>query len=187
MVKQETRVIALRRSTVIQVVIAVLVALGVGIGIGLVVSSPSPPAKSVVTATTTTSHRSTTTATSPPNTAPTAAPTTTALPAVLSCGPGPTPHVRPTRIYIGCASGDISITTIMWSSWGSTAGSGSGTLNVNNCQPNCSTGRVSSSPAFVVVSNSVGGVFQDVLITPPRGGGLTTQSSTQPGSGWGSG
>lgn len=175
MAARKPQVITLRRSTAVRtgIVAAVLAALAVGFAMGLGISSTAaPPTDAVVVAATTTSHGS-------PVTRP------GLLPTVRSCGSRSTSQVRPTRIYIGCASGDISITTITWSHWGS-AGSGSGTLNVNNCQPNCATGSVSSSPAFVVVSNPVAGVYQDVLITPPSGA-LTPQSSSQPGSGWGSG
>jgi hypothetical protein len=110
---------------------------------------------------------------------------TAAAPLVLSCKPGSKSQVRPKSIEIGC-TGDVSVSAVTWSSWGSTRGNGSGMLTVNNCQPSCATGTVSSSAAFVVVSNPSGGVFQDVVITPPSGA-LTTQSSSLPGSGWGSG
>jgi hypothetical protein len=59
-------------------------------------------------------------------------------------------------------------------------------LTVKYCRPNCAAGRVSSSAAFVVISDPVRGVFQHVLITPPTGA-ITPQSSSYPGSGWGSG
>jgi hypothetical protein len=105
---------------------------------------------------------------------------------VLSCRPGSKGSVRPTTIDIGCTGGDTSISTVTWSIWGPDHGSGSGTLTVNDCQPSCASGSVRSSPAFVVVSNPQGGVFQDVVITPPSGA-LTPQASSRPGSGWGSG
>jgi len=190
MVHRKAGVIVLRRSVVVRLgtVVAVVAALGIGYATGLAISSPPPPVNKVVTAAATT-HGSPTTPPSGPATVPTAAPTTTPtdpVPTVLSCGSGSKPQVQPTLLYIGCASGDITMTTIDWSSWGSNGGSGSGDLHMNSCRPTCATGSVSSSPAFVVVSKPVGGVFQDVLITPPSGA-VAPQSSSQPGSGWGSG
>lgn len=163
--------VIVRRSTALRVgtVVTVLAALGIGFGIGLAISSPPPPANRVVTAASTT-HGSPTTPT----------------PRALPCGSGSKPQMRPTSLYIGCSSRVVFMTGITWSSWASTGGSGSGTLHVNDCQPNCATGAISSTPAFVVVSNPVGGIFRDVVMTPP-GGTVTPQSSSRPGSGWGSG
>jgi hypothetical protein len=179
-----TGAITFRRRTTVRagVFAALLAALGIGFVIGLAMSSPLPPASRVVVA-------ASTTPTAPLSTITTAIPKTAQSapsPTVLPCGARSTQQMRPTVIDIGCASVDIGITTITWSSWGSDGGSGSGVLHENNCQPSCATGSVTSSPAFVVVSNPVGGVFQDVLITPPSDV-MTPQSSSQPGSGWGSG
>jgi hypothetical protein len=177
-------VITMRRSTVVRMGVAavVLVALGIGFAVGLAVSSPAPSRSAVKVVTdpsvaSVSSHSTATTASPAP--APAAK-----VPTVVPCRPGPKPEVQPTTLDIGCA-GDTVISAVTWSSWGSVA-DGSGTLTLNNCQPSCATGTVSSSPAFVVVSDPVGGVFQDVLITPPTGA-LSPQSSSRPGSGWGSG
>jgi hypothetical protein len=175
-VGRKAAVITFRRSTAVRAGVAAVVlgALSVGFAVGWVISSPppSPSTDKVVT-------EAATTPMSPPSE--TATPAT----AVASCKLGSKVQVRPTTIDIGC-HGDISISTVTWSSWGTSTGSGSGTLTVNNCQPSCATGSVSSSPAFVVLSDPVGGVFQDVLITPPSGA-MPPQSSSHPGSGWGSG
>ena len=101
------------------------------------------------------------------------------------------------------------MTAINWTLWGAaTGGQGKGTLNVNNCQPNCATGTSRSAPAIVVVFNALNGIFQDVSITPSQNllnptkntsttglanvptttsttGGLASIASSQPGSGWG--
>ena len=118
-----------------------------------------------------------------------------ALVAVLSCGPGSTPHVRPTRLVVGCANGKTTVTDIVWNSWDSaTGGQGTGTLHVGSA----------SAPAIVVVFRDVAGIFQDVSITPsqdvsatsttsvatgptttPTTGGISPVAATQPGSGWG--
>ena len=162
---------------------AVLAALGIGFAVGLAISSraPSTSAVKVVTdaSVATASSHSTTTRVSAP-TAPAAK-----EPTVMSCRPRPKPQVRPGTIDIGC-SGDVSISGVTWSLWGPSTADGSGTLTLNSCRPSCATGTVSSSPAFVVVSDPQGGVFQDVLITPPTGA-LAPLSSSHPGSGWGAG
>ena len=182
---RKAAVITVRRSTLVRMGVGavVLAALVVGFAVGWVISSSpySPSTSKVVT------EAGTTPTPSPPATtraASTATPASQA-PSVASCIPGSEPQVRPTKIDIGCG-GHISISTVTWSSWGPSTGSGSGILKVNNCQPSCAAGSVRSSPAFVVVSNPVSGVFKDVLITPPSGQS-TPQSSSQPGSGWGSG
>ena len=190
MVEPKAGVIILRRSAVVRfgTVVAVLAALGIGYVIGLAISSRPPLPNAVVTAAATT-HGSSSAPTPGPVAVPAGVPTTASadpVPTVLSCKAGSKPQVRPTILYIGCASGGITMTDVTWSSWGSTQGSGSGNLHVNSCRPTCATGIIDSSPAFVVVSNPVGGVFQNVLATPPSGF-VTPQSRSQPGSGWGSG
>jgi hypothetical protein len=114
---------------------------------------------------------------------------------VLSCGPGSTRHVRPTRITVGCANGMTTVTGISWDSWDSaTGGQGRGTLHVGSA----------SAPAIVVVFRDDAGIFQDVSVTPsqsvsttsttsvaggstttPTTGGISPVAATQPGSGWG--
>jgi hypothetical protein len=193
MVKDRPRTITLRRSTVVTVgiVVAVLAALGVGVAIGLHRSSRSSPGptKSIAAGASTTTSRGSTTTT-----------TTTPLPAVLSCGPGSTPHLLPTQLKVGCATGSVTVTSITWKAWeAATGGQGTGTLNVLSAN-----GTFSSTPATVVVFGVVNGVFQDVsivstislttttttpTITPtvtPTTGGSSPVIATQPGVGWGS-
>jgi hypothetical protein len=191
---KDSRLITIRRRTVVRVgtVVLVLVALGAGIGVGLAVGSKgSPPtAKSATTgSSTSTTHAPTATS------LPTTATTTASVPAVASCGPGSQPHVEPTKLTIGCAAITAVVTDVTWSVWGSLAGGqGTGTLHVG----------LSSTPAIVVVFHDVDGVFQDVSVTPSESAsagpttvpttGLTTTSTTgglspvaasQPGIGWG--
>jgi hypothetical protein len=205
-VDKDPLVITVRRSTYVRVGIAalVLLALGIGIAVGFVVgSNSSPTTKSTDGGTsTTTAHGGTS---STPPSATTTTTTVAPVPAVLSCGPASTPHVRPAKLTVGCATGAVTVTAINWTLWrAATGGQGKGTLNVNNCQPNCATGTSTSTPAIVVVFNVVNGVFQDVSITPskdvpktPETTSTTIATSTsttsgpapvaasQPGSGWG--
>jgi hypothetical protein len=185
-----------RRRTVIRVgiVALVLAALGVGTAIGVAVGSKSSPPTNKSTANGT-AHLST--STSVPTTT-----TTTPLPAVLSCGPGSTPHVRPSKLIVGCAQGTVTVTGITWKEWAAVGGGqGTGTLNAD----------MASVPAIVVVFDEVGGIFQDVSIIPskdlpttpnvpatgqqttsttapattPTTGGPSPVVASQPGSGWG--
>ena len=171
-----------RRSSFVQApssgwetVVTDLAALGIGFAILLAISSPPPPANKSGHCSVTHS-RDVYRLNRGPND-------------LLAYSPamrvGIEPQVRPTVLYSGCASRDLSMTTVTWSSWGSTGGSGSDTLHVNNCQPDCATGSVNSSPAFVVVSNPVAGVSGQTDHSPS--GVVMPQSSSQPGSGWGSG
>ena len=80
--------------------------------------------------------------------------TVASVPAVLSCGPGPTPHVRPTTLTVGCATKGTTVTGITWSAWDAAAGGqGTGTVSVG----------FQSAPAIVVVFHDVAGIFQDVV------------------------
>ena len=168
--RRDTRVVTIRRTTLVRlgVVALVLVALGIGTAIGLTVSSTSsPPATHTDSGGSKTRGGSTTTVTRPL----TSTTTTNAasLPVVLSCGPTPTKTIRPTTLTIGCALGATTVTSITWKAWDSGAGGqGSGLLNLNNCQPDCAHGTVNSVPAIVVVFHIVSGVFQDVSITPSQ-------------------
>jgi hypothetical protein len=95
---------------------------------------------------------------------------------------------KPTTIDFGCADANPSMTGIVWSSWGPSGGVGSGSLHVNNCNPNCAGGATTSAPATVTVSNPTPGVApvsQDVKAVPSSGGGQTVTGST-PGQ-WGAG
>jgi hypothetical protein len=197
-VDKDARLITIRRRTAIRVGIAVLVlaALGTGIGIGLTVGSRSSPptAKSAATGPSrSTAHVSTTTS------LPTTATTADSLPSVLSCGPASQPHVEPTKLTIGCATGAVVVTGVTWTQWGSVAGGqGTGTLNVG----------LSNTPAIVVVFHDVNGVFQDVSVTPTKDastvpatglatttttpltttsttGGISPVAASAPGTGWG--
>lgn len=215
MAARDRRVITVRRSTVVRVGVAalVLVATGVGVAIGFAIGSKSSPPR----AASTTSTRGTTGAAHGSDTTPKLPVTSTTIaavqPAVLSCGPGSTPTVRPTTITVGCATGSVTVTSISWTAWSAaTGGQATGTLNVNNCQPNCASGTSRSTAAIVVVFHAVNGIFQDVSITPSQNlpaspkttstaplrtastipltttstsSGFSPVAASQPGSGWG--
>ena len=176
--------ISVRRSTVMWIALAavVLAAFGIGTAIGLTVGSSSPPATKADRAVTTTTARASSSTTT----------TTPLVPVVLSCGPKSTPHVRPAKLTVDCAKGDVTVTDITWNDWDtSSGGQGTGTLN----EP------LASTPAVVVVFDEVHGIFQYLSITPtadvstaaPTTGTATTTTTggpspivaQNPGSGWG--
>ena len=200
--RKDHRAIAVQRITVVRVAVValVLVALGVGTAIGLAVGSKSsPPTKSTAHGASTSSVPASTSTSLPTST------TTTSEPAVLSCGPAPTPSVRPTMLTVGCATRAVTVTAITWNTWGAeTGGQGTGIINEG----------FETAPAVVVVFHVVNGIFQDIAVTPtkdasstppttskPTGraattstilptttttiGGIAPVAASQPGSGWG--
>lgn len=170
MADNDPKVITVRRTTVVRagVVLLVLAALGVGTVIGLSVgsSTPSPHNSSSTSGSSTTLPVSTTTSSGTSSTS------VASVPAVLSCGPGSTPHVRPTTLTVGCGTKDTTVTGITWNVWEATAGGqGTGTLKVG----------FQSASAIVVVFHEVAGIFQDVTVTPlsdATSTPLTTTSTT---------
>ena len=130
---------------------------------------------------------SSTTTTSPP-----AIPTSTTAPPVPvtpNCASGSPQVARPTSIYVGCATGDDSLTNITWTLWTTSSATGTATYNVNQCEPDCADGVTTSSSVSVVLSNpaTISGVltFQNLSINP--GSGTGTSASIADGSGsWGS-
>jgi hypothetical protein len=53
---------------------------------------------------------------------------------------------RPKEILNTCADGGIGVWDIAWSSWDRTGANGTGTLRINDCEPNCAEGSFSSEP-----------------------------------------
>jgi hypothetical protein len=195
--RPSTRVITVRRSTVVRLGIAALlvVAVGIGFGIGYTVRPElNSSAISTHNGSSTTTTRTSTTTSSVSTT------TVAPVPAVLSCGPASTRHVRPATITVGCPSGQVNVTAITWNTWDAAAGGqGTGTMNV----------YLTSVPVIVVVFDDVNGVFQAVSITPTQGvsstatlpsasststtfsvtttttGGPSPIAASGPGTGWG--
>jgi hypothetical protein len=112
-----------------------------------------------------------------------------ATPGVMQCAPSSTSVVRPDTIFIGCASGDVSATQIIWQSWTASTAIGTGNLNVNSCVPDCAAGTEEHYSAEVDLSDpgDSGGhlVFQQVLISPTGQTNAPAESGTEPGEDWG--
>jgi hypothetical protein len=56
-----------------------------------------------------------------------------------------TPTYKPTQIVVTCADANTVVRGISWKSYGDKTAAGSGTANVNACDPTCAAGRSSAS------------------------------------------
>lgn len=140
------------------------------------------------TTTSTTARPSTTTTSLPPtsSTTTTASPstTTTAAAAVPTFVPltGATPLYQPSQFNY-TQDGTGSVNNLTWSTWSSAGATGTGTVNLNNCVPNCASGTVSGYPATVILSGASqtpqGYVFTQMTISAP-GSPDPSQSFTIP-------
>ena len=63
-----------------------------------------------------------------------------------------TPSYKPTQIVVTCADANTVLRGISWKSYGGDTASGSGTANVNACDPNCAAGKFQTFPAAVKLS-----------------------------------
>lgn len=68
---------------------------------------------------------------------------------VNPCPPGQG-LVKPSTYFNGCMASQEFVSGLRWTSWKSTA-FGSGTLKVNNCNPNCAMGKYNKFPILVVL------------------------------------
>jgi hypothetical protein len=62
------------------------------------------------------------------------------------------PSYKPTSIVVACGDANNRVTKIRWESYGTKAASGRGTAKVNDCKPNCVSGKVKSYPAVVTLT-----------------------------------
>ena len=58
------------------------------------------------------------------------------------CGAFDKPAFKPTKIILTCGDGSTRVKKIKWSHWGTDEATGSGTFEVNQCQPTCSNGSI---------------------------------------------
>jgi hypothetical protein len=112
----------------------------------------------------------------PAKTTPAAAPAPTqaaALPKVATNNaitPG-AQAVEPSAIYFS-ADGNGDLTRITWSSWTAHSAEGSGSINVNNCQPDCAMGTTVNVPVSVALSAPTSGsspYFTSITLTDSSG------------------
>jgi hypothetical protein len=61
-------------------------------------------------------------------------------------------RIEPTSIVIACADNGIGVQNLAWTSWTSTAATGTGQVWENNCVPNCATGTIGYYRATITLS-----------------------------------
>lgn len=63
----------------------------------------------------------------------------------------------PATIVIACADGGIGLQDLHWTAWGATSATGTGTLWLNLCTPDCALGTIAHYRAEVTLSTVVRG------------------------------
>jgi hypothetical protein len=61
-------------------------------------------------------------------------------------------NIRPDRIVLACADGNLRLDRLRWSKWTATLAMATGRLTWNNCIPMCASGKFLSTPARVTLS-----------------------------------
>jgi hypothetical protein len=79
-----------------------------------------------------------------------------------------TPVVKPDTIYTA-ADGSGILSGITWSSWTAVNAEGSGSINLNNCDPNCAQGTVVDVPVSIGLIDPVNGSFNAMTVTDHAG------------------
>jgi len=95
--------------------------------------------------------------------APSTTATTTAAPPASEVGVCVTPVVtcngelksEPRQIILS-GDGTAFVTGLLWTGWGSNGATGSGTLKLDNCNPNCAQGTLTGYQATIVLSDLTG-------------------------------
>jgi hypothetical protein len=77
------------------------------------------------------------------------------LPKVIACAGLGGPNVRPATFILACADVNSYIGHISWKSWGARSAHGYGTLETNNCQPNCASGSFAASPTTITLKKPI--------------------------------
>lgn len=67
------------------------------------------------------------------------------------------------------ADGNDALTGITWSSWTAHSAEGSGSINVNSCQPNCAQGAAVNVRVSIALSAPVNGIFSAMTVTDHAG------------------
>jgi hypothetical protein len=116
-------------------------------------SHSAPPATRSSTAAPASSSPSTAASASASPTASLIAVTVCTDPAVGCNVPGASQYmgIRPKEIYVS-ADGSGYVKNLVWTNWGSSQATATGTLEVDNCTPNCAQGQYAGYPATVTVS-----------------------------------
>jgi hypothetical protein len=63
------------------------------------------------------------------------------------------PTQKPEAITFTCADGNMYVDQILWSEWNQTGARGTGTYNVNDCDPDCADGTMLRGPVDITLSD----------------------------------
>ncbi len=63
------------------------------------------------------------------------------------------PTQKPEAITFTCADGNMYVDQISWSKWNTTGARGTGTYNVNDCDPDCADGTMLRGPVDITLSD----------------------------------
>jgi hypothetical protein len=66
---------------------------------------------------------------------------------IPGCGGSDHARYKPTTVILTCGDGGFRISNLKWSRWTASNASGKGTAKVDNCKPNCASGKFESFPA----------------------------------------
>jgi hypothetical protein len=132
------------------IIAAVIIAAG-GIGAALILHRTSPPAPAAApgAAPADSTLPSAEPATTPTPAAPATAVTVCTSPVVTCAGEMRT---EPAIVAVS-ADGSGYVNHLTWSSWGNATAQGTGTLEVDNCEPNCAQGTDTGYPATITISD----------------------------------
>lgn len=87
---------------------------------------------------------------------------------VIPCTGVGGPQFKPKTFLLACADANSYVAHIKWTSWTVNGARGLGTLEENDCTPNCVSGQFSSSPTTIVLSQPVsshyGKLFSVVVV-----------------------
>jgi hypothetical protein len=71
---------------------------------------------------------------------------------VPGCGGKNHAAFEPSKIIVACGDGNLFMTKLKWSSWGSKSARGKGTAHENTCSPSCAQGHFKSYPVSIKLS-----------------------------------
>jgi hypothetical protein len=69
--------------------------------------------------------------------------------------------IEPQYVQFSGDAGNV-VTAISWSSWTATIATGTGTMNIQGCVPDCATGSETPTPAYLVLSDPANGKFTTI-------------------------
>jgi hypothetical protein len=56
------------------------------------------------------------------------------------------PKFKPANVILTCGDASLGATNVAWSAWTRKAAVGNGTGQINNCKPDCASGKVKTAP-----------------------------------------